>query len=218
MRRIGLIAFSMAALLAACGDDDIGTDPGGGTGTLLVHARAEYRNDGFADLRVDVARAGAAVADAAVVVESDLGRVTLVHEGGGTYRGAQAGWASGYALAVSAGDDHLDGSIVAPAPARLTSPDPAVPFDPQADADGLILLQWAGDRAHRVRVKTKGFEWSGVDQGRLMVPAMVFVETSQDIEIKRENSVALAGGAPGSDLSAKVDAKVTVLVSNPFPE
>lgn len=215
MLRHSFVSVLAAAALAACGSDGITTDPGRGSGTLLVDGSVGYEG-GAAELRVTVERAGVAVLDAVVEMESDLGTVALVHEGGGSYRALQAGWGDGYLLRVEAGEDYLEGAIDAPAAVQLTEPDPLVPFDPHLAANGMVLVRWAGDGADAARVKTKDFEWTGVDAGELQVPAIVFVEASQELEVRRENRVILAGGAPGSDLNAHFDAKVTLLVSNPY--
>jgi hypothetical protein len=204
-------------LLVACGGSDggIGTSPGEGTRTLLVDGTVELE-DGAAHLRVEVQRAGVDVDDAIVTVESSTGDATLTLEGSGVYRTTLPGWAEGYTIEVVAGDDHLWGSIAAPERPLITSPVEA--FDPQAEEDGLVTILYDGEWADTVRFKSKDFEYGPVeDRGEIEVPAVEFTETVQEFEIDRTNRVDLAGGAPGSELSAHCDSKTDLLIVNPFP-
>lgn len=216
--RFANLAFLAAAFLAACGGDDFGNSVGSGTRTLLVDGEVSYEGGG-AQMRVTVLRAGQPVLDASVTMESDLGLITLAHQGGGEYTGVQAGWGVGYALAVDAGDDSLRGSVDAPDPVRIESPDPTVAFDPHTVDGGLVHVVWAGDRATQARVKTKDFDMLlAPDEGEIDIPATFFQDDTQDIEIERRNLVDLGsgGGAPGSSLSAEYKDKVRVIVTNPF--
>jgi len=206
-----------ALFLAACGSDGIGNDPGGGSGTLLVNGTIEH-NDGGAEFRVRVRLGGADVPNAGVVIESEIGEVILVWDGNDRYRGEQPGWAAGYRLQVAVGEDHqVTGSVDAPGPAVLTSPDPQVPFDPHLADQGVVLVSWDGERAMTVQVRTHSFGWGPFpDEGEVLVPATYFDEDQQDIEIDRENQVALAGGLPGSSLSSQIDTDTRVTVLNSF--
>jgi hypothetical protein len=200
--------------LAGCGSD--ATSTGTGTLTLLVEATVEEDN-GNGRFRVSIKKNGADVPGAYVTLDSDLGTVTLTTTGGGIYDGTQAGWADGYTLYVASGADSLEASIDAPDEARVTSPEPTIAFDPHVAGDGLVRVAWTGDLATRFELKTKDFNYGPtLDPGALTIPASTFVEETQDIEIKRENSVLLAGGVSGSKLTAKRDDRTTVIVSNPF--
>jgi hypothetical protein len=172
--------------------------------------------DGAARIVVDVRRGGERVADAVVSVENDIGGMTLELDADGDYGGTQVGWGQGFFVRVEAGEDYVEGTIAAPGVAELTSPDPTQAFDPHADEDGMIRVAWTGTLADEVSVKTKEFEWSGADTGEVLVPATLFVETSQEIKIRRENWVVLAGGAPGSQLAARSERKADVIVANPY--
>jgi hypothetical protein len=210
-------AYLLIALIAACGDSS-STDPGTGTKTLLVRGHVDWESDvDAAELRVSVRRGDINVTDAAVIVHSDLGDVTLIHDSSsGDYIGVQAGWASYYALSVRAGEDRLDGSIDAPEVPQLTSPDPTVAFDPHDAPDGIITVHWSGSTGDSIRVRYMDFEYEGVDSGHLDVPATVFTEADQELELRRGNAVTLAGGLPGSELSARCEETTTVVVVNPF--
>jgi hypothetical protein len=203
-------------MLAACSSDN-GTDPGSGTGTLLVEGHVSYDSEtGSADVSVRVQRAGTPVTDAVVKLQSDKGNATLTLDQNGQYHGLQPGWASYYAINVSSGSDRLDGSIEAPDQVVVTSPDPTMAIDPHTAPNGVVTLKWSGSPAMQIHVKTKDFEFQGADAGHIDVPASNFQDTSQELEITRQNSTPLAGGAPGSTLSASYRLKTTMIVVNPF--
>ena len=67
MRTLGASLASICLL--ACGGDRVGTDPGGGSGTLLVEADIDVDRDG-AEFRVTVDRLGQDVNDAVVTISS----------------------------------------------------------------------------------------------------------------------------------------------------
>jgi hypothetical protein len=213
-RIMGLVVLSTA--VAACGGNSY-TDPGHGTATLLVNGTFGYEGGG-AQIDVHVVRAGAAVTDATVIVSSNLGTVTLTpNGGGGDYQGVQPGWADGFSVSVKSGTDNLQGGIDAPNPVQITSPDPGVSFDPHMAPNGLVHVTWAGDRADTAHVESKDFKIDLTpDSGSTDIPATSFVSDHQDIDVRRENSVNLAGGAPGSTLTARYHDTVTITVTNPF--
>ncbi len=203
-------------LVAACGGSSYGTDPGHGTATLLVNGDVGYEG-GAAHFDVHIQRAGANVSDAQVLIGSNFGVVTLITQGGGDYTGVQAGWGDGFNLDITAGNDSLSGGIDAPNPVDITSPNPAASFDPHTAPNGLVHVVWAGDRADTARVKSKDWDMTLTpDTGSTDIPATTFVDDHQDIEIRRTNTVDLAGGAPGSTLSAHYNDQVTINVTNPF--
>jgi hypothetical protein len=207
-------------LAAACGGDDdiagpVDGDSGGGNGALLVRAQIGSEEGGV-EFDVDVERDGADVTDAEVVIGTDGADVALVHDGEGRYRGSDGEWSGYYTIEVSAGDDWLDGGLDAPDRPTLLEPDPAQAFDPHTAEDGVVVVTWGGDLAMTVRVKTKEFEWSGDDEGGLDIPASMFVEEDQEIEISRTNEIDLHGGAPGSYLSVERGDKTHLSVVNPY--
>lgn len=221
MTRTHLRFFALVLpLAAACGGDDdiagpVDGDRGDGTGALLVRAQVDSE-EGGADFEVTVSRDGQDVADAEVVIGTDGADVLLSRDGEGRYVGGDAQWSGYYTIEVTAGDDWLDGGLEAPDRPTLLEPDPAEAFDPHAAEDGVVVVTWDGDLAMSVRVKTKEFEWSGTDEGGVEVPAAMFVEEDQEIEISRTNEIDLAGGAPGSSLSVETDAKTHLIVLNPY--
>jgi hypothetical protein len=209
------LVLSVTFGLAACGGSGDATDAGGGSGQLLVHASA-HGEEGGASLSVDITRAGQNVNDATVIVTSDLGDATLTRDGDGQYRGDQGGWGAYFAVDITAGDDWVKGSIEAPDPATVTDPTPDQAFDPHLADGGVVTVAWDGDPAMDVSVKVHDFDWSGTDDGSLDVPATAFDNESTEVEIERSNQVDLVGGAAGSDLSASIGTKTTLVVSNPY--
>ncbi len=214
-RRLAPWLTATTFLLApGCGGSS--TSPGSGTQTLFVDAQVNFAG-GNGALRVQVERASRPVTDAVVAVTSNLGGATLSGNSEGIYTGTAAGWGDHYTLAVSSGPDHLQGTIEAPPPAPILAPDPTVAFDPHAAANGLVVLRWGGERADTVQLHSKDFEWGPMaDPGQLSVAASIFVDTSQDVRVARENSTVLAGGILGSRLSADISTTTELLVVNPF--
>jgi len=207
-------------LAAACGGDDdvvgpVDGDHGDGSGALLVRAHIDSE-EGGAEFDVTVERDGQDVADAEVVIGTDGADVLLERDGEGRYRGNDGQWSGYYSIEVTAGDDWLDGGLEAPDRPTLVDPDPAEAFDPHDAEDGVVVVTWDGDLAMSVRVKTKDFEWSGTDEGALEIPAVMFEEEEQEIEISRENEIDLDGGVAGSSLSVATGAKTRLIVVNPF--
>jgi hypothetical protein len=207
-------------LASACGGDDdiagpVDGDSGDGSGSLLVRAHIDSE-EGGADFEVTVSRDGREVDDAAVVIGTDGADVALERDGEGRYRGRDGEWSSYYTIEVTAGDDWLDGGLDSPDQPILIDPDPAEAFDPHQAEDGVVLVTWDGDLALSVRVKTRDFEWSGADEGGLEIPAVMFEEDEQEIEISRQNEIDLAGGAAGSFLAVETGSKTRLIVLNPF--
>jgi hypothetical protein len=193
-----------------------GTSPGSGTQTLSVDGQITQA-DANASYRVTVRRGNAAVNDALVTMQTDRGGTSLALDKDGTYRGTAVGWGGTYTVTVSSGADHLEGSIVAPQAAPITAPDPTVAFDPHTATGGVILLRWGGPLAENAHVRSGDFDWGPMtDPGQLTVPATIFKDTTQEVRVERENSTALAGGVAGSQLSADLETRTTLIVVHPF--
>ena len=190
-------------------------DRGDGSGGLLVRAHIDSE-EGGAEFDVTVERDGQDVVDAEVVIGTDGADVLLERDGEGRYRGGDGQWSAYYSIEVTAGDDWLDGGLEAPDRPTLVDPDPAEALDPHQAEGGVVVVTWDGDLAMSVRVKTKDFEWSGADEGGLEIPAVMFEEEDQEIEISRENEIDLDGGVAGSSLSVATGAKTRLVVVNPF--
>jgi hypothetical protein len=172
-----------------------------------------------------VKKAGANVDGARVHLASVLGAVDLDRVGGGAYRGAQRGWAqSGYSLEVTILDgtgqvtDALAGTLAAQVALRITSPDMTKPIDARMLIGGALLLTWAGPAADRTEVHTKDFHPQPFqpDPLQLSIPATVLQERTQELDITRESSVALAGGSPGSRLTVQYHDHLAMIVTSPF--
>jgi hypothetical protein len=210
-----------------CGNDGSGlgrTDPGMGTGTLLVEATADYRSgDDVTELSVRIRKGGVDVEGARVNVTSDRGPVDLRPHGGGNYSATQAGWATSYVLQISVVDgtgmqtDGLDASVVAPARVEM-SVDTTKPFDPHTLPNQVLTVSWMGPAADRAVVRTKDFGPVPLvpDPLTVAIPAQSFQDDKQKLSITRENSIALAGGQPGSTFSARYRFETTLTVVNPY--
>jgi hypothetical protein len=223
----GLIV-GLATILTACGGSSgFSTDPGSGTTTLLVDAHASFDNElNAADFNVNVKKAGANVDNAFVTITSEFGTVTLVNDPGkGDYKGTQAKWSdTGYKLDIVIKDpsgkttDSLTAALEAPVRVVLTAPKNInAPFDPHTLPNQLLVVSWEGPPATSVHVKSKDFEPNlAGDPLTVSIPAAVFKDTTQKLEIDRSTGVALAGGLPGSRFTADYDFKTSLIVQNPF--
>lgn len=215
--RIALVV-ALALVTVACGGGSrSGSDPGEGTQTLIVQASASIESgDAGWSLEVRVERAGGIdVLDAVVEIESDAGDMVLVSSGDGRYAGSLPVDASWFGLSVEAGEDGLSASIDAPAMPVLEHP-ALVGLDPHAEADGLIEVSWSGSSAQHVRVKLADFQYEGVDEGSIDVPASAFDDDQMDLELDRRNSVTLLGGVGGSTFEASAEHRVQITVTNPY--
>jgi hypothetical protein len=108
--------------------------------------------------------------------------------------------------------------VVAPDPVRVTAPDLTRVVDARALPNNVLVLTWAAPGAESARVKLKDYD-SGArtpDPLRVDIPATSLKEQADDLEIRRSNSIALAGGLPGSELSVEYKLKTTLFVMNPF--
>ena len=230
-----MLRFTVAGLMAAlgamvgCGTNDSGlgqTDPGTGSGTLLVNGDVQYDTaTDSAAFTVQVKRAGATLDGARVHVTSALGAFDLTGVGGGSYRGAQRGWArAGYALEVTARDaggnvtDDLSGTLAAALAVQITSPDMSKPIDARALSGGALSLTLAGPAADRADVRTKDFHPATFqpDPLQVSIPATVLQDRTQELDITRQSSVALAGGLAGSRLTVEYHDHVGMIISTPF--
>jgi hypothetical protein len=218
------------ALAAGCGSDNSGlgrTDPGTGTGTLFVDARVDYDNlEAIAGLRVDVRKGGRPLNGAHVQITSETGPIDLTAGGDGEYRGAYPGWSSsGYILSVTVfgpdgktTTDALEASLQAPVRVDLASPDVTRPFDARTLPNGVLVVAWQGPAADRVEVRSGDFDPAPFtpDPLSVSIPAAMLRNDLQKLEIRREASVALAGGLPGSTFTAHYRLRTSLIVQNPY--
>jgi hypothetical protein len=213
MLRTGLLGTAMVVATVGCGS--VSTDPGDGSRSLEVRADVELEST-YADFEVRVRRNDNDVSDARVVITSDLGETILLYDGGGDYEGRQTGHARWYEVHVEAGDDWLYGTVVAPEPARVTSPDPHQPWRPREAQDGVVWVEWSGKLADNVRIKTGEFEWAGEDRGELGIPATAFDDIEDEIEIRRRNETPLIGGVSNSRMRVTAETETSIAIIDPY--
>lgn len=196
-----------AVLLCACGY----TSPGGGTGTLYVTAR--LTSDGSTSgsrARVTVRQGssdGALIDDASVTIRGGALGPTPVPLAKNEHQYQLDGftWVEGFRLEVTRGDDRLDGSIDAPGATLITNP----VEDQVVKASEPFTVQWRDTRnapAHDVHLRLQK-----ADVDRTLEPgaldfhldANALAPTGDEtVRVERGNTVELAGGATGSELSA----------------
>lgn len=192
------------------------TSPGGGTGTLFVTAR--LTSDGSTSgsrARVTV-RSGSAtgdlVTDAEVAIRGGaLGRTIIPYDAQrDQYRLDSFTWVEGFRLEVIHGKDQLDGSIEAPGATLITDPIGGSTF---RRADGPpLLIRWKDSRGALANNTNLRVEKAKIDRAIptgvyevQIAPNELVVDDKENIRVQRSNEVALAGGAPGSLLSAQTE-------------
>ena len=211
-----LIAAGVIAVLAAACDDDtsFSRDSGSGSNTLYVYADIEGKAGSSTHMYVEVALNGNDVSGASVVVDSDLGEVTLTETGDGYYEAEQSGFAPGYHLRVESGENNLKASLNAPKAHSIKNPEQGATYDTQ---DGDLEVSWSPTGADEARVETDEVEldFNG-DPGAATIPATSFEGDEDEVEVKRTNKMQLAGGTTGSgfEISYEVQHEITVL--NPY--
>lgn len=209
------LLFSLALLTSACGL----TSPGGGTGTLFVTAR--LTSDGStagSRARVTV-RAGSSTGDLVTNAEvairgGALGRTIVPYDGNrDQYRLDGFSWVEGFRLEVVRGNDLLDGSIEAPGATLITDP---VSGSTYRRADGPpLVVRWkdarnAGANTTQVRLEKAKIDRAmpaGVLEMRVE-PGELVVDDKEKVSVQRSSEVSLAGGAPGSLLSATTEHEI----------
>lgn len=208
------LPLTLAILASSCL-----TSPGGGTGTLFVTAR--LTSDGStagSRARVTV-RAGSSTGDlvknAEVAIRGgSLGRTIVPYEDPrDEYRLDSFTWVEGFRLEVVRGTDLLDGSIEAPGATLITDPLSDTTYR-RADGPPLII-RWkdgrnAGASAIQVRLEKAKIDRAipaGILEMRVE-PSELIVTDKEKVRVERSNEVSLAGGAPGSVLSAGTEHEI----------
>lgn len=195
------------------------TSPGGGTGTLFVTAR--LTSDGStagSSARVTV-RAGSSsgelVKNAEVAIRGgSLGRTLVSYDDQrDQYRLDGFSWVEGFRLEVVRGNDLLDGAIEAPGATVITDP---VSDTTYRRADGPpLLIRWRDARGGAAGSTRLRMDKAKLDRA---IPAGVFevrveardlvVDDKEKVQVERSSEVQLAGGAPGSTLSASTEHEI----------
>lgn len=188
------------------------TSPGTGSYSLFVQAEVNGIDEG----------GGVFTTDFFVLVRDTLGvpvnnaQVTFTHSQLGTlsipldvanpgeYNMTRSGYVFGsYTLNVVRGNDRISN-------ARIFAPEIHQILDPTtADTlkqDSSFTAVWSRTYvANLTEIETRDFgPTNTVDDGNFVVPASFQPRTDQRVRIKRQNSVSLAGGIPGSSLEASI--------------
>lgn len=206
---------TVVILSASCGL----TSPGGGTGTFFVTAR--LNSDGStagSEARITV-RAGSStgelVKNAEVAIRGGaLGRTIVPWDDQhGQYRLDSFTWVEGFRLEIVRGNDALDGSIEAPGSTLITDP---VSSSTYRRADGPpLLIRWKDARNGHANTTQLHLDKANLDRSipsgvlELVVdPSQLTVTDKEKVRVERTNEVSLAGGVPGSVLSASTSHQI----------
>lgn len=236
MKQCIFLLVSLAAGASACGGSDLdpgaGDDPGHGTSTLLVNgdinARPRLTNarepgDFDTELSVRVMLNQLPLTAGTVTVTSASGKFPLAYSPDpGRWEGTAAGYDEVYVLDVvsDTGADSVEG-------VRIDGPDIHVFTAPTAgatvDSTMPLRLTWDSDQtADSASVDTDQLERVAIpDTGEYMLSGGALkaekdkaIENS--IELSRTNRVTPAGALGGSDLSVRIENRITV-IAQPNP-
>lgn len=221
-------------LMSACGDEPDPILTGEGSGSLRVTAAIDSSPLGgeqAADaasmqtaFAVDVRDAsGDVVDDALVVVDSELGPVTL-EQGGGcgpVYCGSQAGYAPFYDLSVQRGADALENvRFIGPSWHKLSAPASGA----VVDAALALAITWApADEADETRIESREYDTViGNDPGAFDLPPDVLrVQTDREederVRVARSMRLDLTGGLPDSSFTIAVRNGVSFFTARVIP-
>jgi hypothetical protein len=231
LRSLGLCA------LAACGGSGtssspdssvvgVGSDPGTGTGTLVVDgtaaARPAINNSGSAanfttDFSVHVTLAGAEVTTGTVAMQSTGGAVSLIYDAATMrWHGAQAGYFEAYTLDVTSGADSVNG-------VRVDGPDIHTFTAPMAgatvDSAMPLAVTWAHvATADAATIRTRMLNVVSIsDTGTYSLAAGSLkskpdqTETEQ-LDLVRSDRITPAGAAVGSSFQVTVSNSLDLVV------
>lgn len=206
---------TVAVLSASCGL----TSPGGGTGTFFVTAR--LTSDGStagSEARVTVrlgSSTGALVKNAEVAIRGGaLGRTIVPYDDQrDQYRLDSFTWVEGFRLEIIRGNELLDGSIEAPGATLITDP---ISDSTYRRADGpALVIRWKDARNARANSTQLNLDKAKIDRSippgvpELVVEQSQLTVTDKErVRIVRSNEVSLAGGVPGSVLSASTSHQI----------
>jgi hypothetical protein len=225
----------ISLLVGGCGggssplDPGAGSDPGGGTSTLLVDgtASAEPRLDN-ADVSTDfdttfsvrVTLNGQAVTEGAVTISSASTAVDLIFDPvneGGRWRGTAAGYDEVYALDVASGDDSIEG-------VRVDGPDIHTFVTPAmgatVDSTQPLEVDWTRiDAAETASIDADKIDTLAItDSGAFSLPAHA-LKSDRDrprenvLRVTRVNRIEPAGAVAGSQWRVTIRNQIQVLAA-----
>lgn len=214
MSKRNLIVGALALLATACG----GSDPGSGTKTLFV--RAALHSDGspgnsYIGVVVREGHANAQVIqDAVVLLTPEGGHETSVPFMFIQNFKNEIVWARSYRLKISRGNDRLEAVIQPPGLTTITAPARGAVYE---RASGTPLkVTWTDSfdrRAQKVELELDDGRFASnsssvlTDKDNLTydIPPTAWTQATngERIRVRRSVSLGLAGGAPGSELTAE---------------
>jgi hypothetical protein len=215
-------------MVAACGGDPLdpgaGSDPGGGTSTLLVEGRASAdprlsnatSTDFDTDFSIRIELGGAPVTTGTVTITSRTAKTPLsLSPDNQRWEGRAAGYDQVYQLDVKSGTDEVTGVIVdGPDLHRITAPTAG------ASLDSTVATNLTWDREDAAQIIT--FKSDAVDRIDItdsgtysMGPGVLKAEKDKTkentLELRRTNHIAPHGAIAGSDFAVSVEQRVDVL-------
>lgn len=197
-------ALSIVVILASgCS----ATSSGSGSGTLYVEAETKGKS-ADTELEVTVKRAGEEVEGANVYVEDIDGAVAArsLEPKGKKYEGRFPGYVRAFEMTITVGEDELTASLEGPAPHLITNP-PAGAIVLRGEAE-VLTVEWSADSvADRVIVDPDDLDEITIegDPGEYALPLAGLKDGEQKVRVRRENSVELSGGVPGSIWRARYE-------------
>lgn len=215
MFKRNLVVGLIAALAVACG----GSDPGSGTKTL--HVNGTLFSDGsptgtWISLAVREGHANGGIIEDAVVLLTPQGGneipvpFTIFRQ---NFKNEFA-WAKSYRLKVTRGNDKLEALIEPPGLTTITAPAAGSVYNRAAGTP--LRVTWVDSferRAQQVTVELDDGQFSSSSQEILTNGDELFYDipssswtsptTSERVRITRRFSLSLAGGSPGSTLTAE---------------
>jgi hypothetical protein len=233
MKQCFVLLVSIAAA-GACGGNDLdpgaGNNPGEGTSTLLVDGNvtarprlvnARERGEFDTEISVRVSLNQLPVTVGTVEVTSASGTVPLAFNAGeGRWVGTAAGYDEVYVLDVRSGDDFVEG-------VRVDGPDIHVFTAPTAgltvDSTMPLRVTWDADQtADSAAIDTEELERISIPDTGDYTLAAGALKAEKDrarensIELSRTNRVTPAGAVGGSELSVRIENRISV-VAQPNP-
>lgn len=198
-------------LVAACGSP---TDPGSGSGTLFatIEITAEPKST---KIEVELLARGNPVIGANVAfTDHDTDEAYVAEQNSaGSYRTTLEGYVRTLRVKVTAGEDDLEATLEGPAPHVITRP-PNNAIVRRGDFDELLVEWEADDPADRVEIDPEDADRIELsdDPGSAELPIGGLKNGEQKLEVLRETSVELSGGATGSRMRSRyvVDNRFTL--------